>query len=325
MIVSSIPQWWRDKFRRVNLPEEVNPTVVVNAFADLHDSEKPGASAARLLSSYLPQGSKVRLVIRSYRSSAIRYAFKLFTTTGEYMTIQGEVPASVVSGMGADLGSSSVSTDIPLPEGWLVSAYAVAGSGAPAWGAVRVGLRLIDSNADADNATRLLAEGFVTNLHAVQWPIAESGARPIGGFVNQYDVANPAAGADWSQTVGTNGRYIIRSVSARFVAGAAVANRQPTIQILDAAGGVVWAEDFSSAAITAGLTTDMQATRGVPARRTQMTFQVGGVTRIVGYLPDLLLMEGWSVRVVTTGIQAADQWSQIRVHYEAHLDVHAYP
>lgn len=123
------------------------------------------------------------------------------------------------------------------------------------------------------------------------------------------DVANPAAGADWSVRTPGGKLWMVLGFRATLATSAVVANRQLRVSITDGA-----VERANCQAITATITANLTATLGgyrgaVPGGAGSAL--VGGVG-----LPDWPLDAGWTFGVVTVGLDAGDQWSAIRLVVE---------
>lgn len=130
---------------------------------------------------------------------------------------------------------------------------------------------------------------------------------PNQGYARRWRlhrVDQPTAGADWTVTAPGNAVWRITSFNARLVTGAAVADRIPTLRAGTPA--VDWLVVEANQAQPASTTVDHcghTGSRNVNA--TGFVFAYG--------LPaqGLLLRPGNRLRMVTTNVQAADQWSAI--------------
>lgn len=128
------------------------------------------------------------------------------------------------------------------------------------------------------------------------------------GYTRRWRVlapVDPAVGAVWE--IKATGAAVLRIVSlvARLVTSAVAANRQVTLLADD--GERVWYAQAATAVQVASQTTDYAAhTNATP----------GGATPGVLTLPlpnaGLLLLPGHRLRVTTSAIDVADQWSSIR-------------
>lgn len=116
-------------------------------------------------------------------------------------------------------------------------------------------------------------------------------------------VAAPAAGSDWSVRVPGGHVWILEAIGARLTTVTTTMSRVPVLTIGDGTGDVL-------EVVPAG-TAERDETR----RFAWLPDQAGltGLGGVVSPLPRLVLGPGWSVRVVTLGLQAGDAWSQIRL------------
>ena len=116
-------------------------------------------------------------------------------------------------------------------------------------------------------------------------------------------VASPAAGADWSTTVPAGHLWRLFSVTAQLVTSAAVANRQPVLVLGDGTNPFAY---LTAPAVQAAGATVIYTWANVD------TFVALGA-RQVAALPDLELPPGWTIGVATALLDAADQWSAVRI------------
>lgn len=116
-------------------------------------------------------------------------------------------------------------------------------------------------------------------------------------------VANPAAGADWSQVVPAGHLWRPFSVTCQLLTSAAVANRQAVLVLGD--GTSTYAYLTAPAVQAAGATviytwTDVDTFVALGARQ-------------VAALPVVDIPPGWTIGVATSLIDVGDQWSAIRL------------
>lgn len=134
--------------------------------------------------------------------------------------------------------------------------------------------------------------------------MATSGERGAAG-ASAVDVtlalANPGAGADW-QTNPT-GTHQLVAVFAQLVTSATVANRLPALQILDPTGHIACSLPASSVQ-AASLTETYLWGQGLP-------FSSGQNANLVPLPTGLTLGQTWTIKTVSTALQAGDQWSAI--------------
>lgn len=145
------------------------------------------------------------------------------------------------------------------------------------------------------------------------WPFGRTSPPTEGpGMLRSIQVTNPAAGADWNQTVPTGARWRVLTGNFLFTASAAVANRFPAI-IFDDGVNELYATAWDNA-VTAG--TAPRVSLG-PQRYVATN---DGNSQAIAYIGNLALFAGWRVRSLTTAIQAADQWSAINLLVEEWIE-----
>lgn len=127
------------------------------------------------------------------------------------------------------------------------------------------------------------------------------------GFERRWrTVLNPAVAVntDWTLRVPGNAWWRITSITARLVTDANAANRIPTLRAGDQTN--IWFAQSAPIAIPANTTADLCAHTGSGVT-------AAGSTTVVLALPaeGLLLPPGHRLQVVTTALQAGDQWSNV--------------
>lgn len=120
----------------------------------------------------------------------------------------------------------------------------------------------------------------------------------------QIRVSRPSAGADWAQAAGGQRYWRITTMVARLVTSAVAGNRRVRLQATE--GGLTYFVAEAHLDHPANTTVDYAAHTGSPAT---------SGTNLVLPLPlpsgGLVLRPGASLAVVTSGIDAGDQWSAI--------------
>lgn len=123
------------------------------------------------------------------------------------------------------------------------------------------------------------------------------------------DVANPAAGADWSYTLPANFAYKLQSVFATITTSGVSGTRIPRLSISDGAGNLL--ARIQVAGGTAGsLTHNYVWMLGVVSTTTSAELHKSMA------LCNMILSAGWVIEVATDLIQAGDQWSNIQLSFE---------
>lgn len=122
-------------------------------------------------------------------------------------------------------------------------------------------------------------------------------------------IASPAAGADFTVTVGNGEDWILHGFRATLTTSAAVANRAPSFTIdnqtdvaIQVAPNVVQAA--SLATVFSGVADGSFTSASI----------TGGVVTLA--FPTIVLATGWRLKSVTNLIDVADQWSNITVFME---------
>lgn len=125
-------------------------------------------------------------------------------------------------------------------------------------------------------------------------------------------LAKPAAGVDWKATVPTPASWRINAVQCQLVADAVVANRVPHIVVTDGQGNSVWNFPATQNQVAASTVQYSAAPYAVTA------FFDGAQVMV---LPaPLTLLHGWTVGMVTTGLDVGDQWSNIVLYVKRWLN-----
>jgi hypothetical protein len=125
-------------------------------------------------------------------------------------------------------------------------------------------------------------------------------------YVRGIQVLPPAAGAEFSVTAPGQGTWRVVALSAVLTASAAVANRLPALT-WNTSDGMV-ASSPATAAVTAALSTRFSALAGAIGAGVAAGPQLWA-TPTDGFV----LLPGHSLASVTAGLDAADQWSAIRL------------
>lgn len=203
---------------------------------------------------------------------------------------------------------------VQLYYGWLVSAAIRATAGSPRRGQTLATLSIARPPATAFRPKMILAQDYVTTQYGPLWP---GGRQSLGvegpGMLYSQAVATPGAGADWVQTVPTGARWLLHGIYATLATAIAAGSRQPLLVIDDGTNKLVAQDTAQTQA--ASLTQDWSWGPGVIT-----TGVVQGGVHVVGLPFPVPMFAGWRVRPITGAIQAADQWSAIRLAVEEWLE-----
>jgi hypothetical protein len=143
--------------------------------------------------------------------------------------------------------------------------------------------------------------GFAYEVDEGQFPFGATSVQTPSVYT--VIVPNHSAGADWSYTLPARARLC--EIQAALAASAAVANRYPNL---------LWGPAFRylamcPAAVTAGQAAYVDGWTGPPM--VPLVQSTSGSTLFS--FPNQLLPAGSPVASITTGLQAADQWSNIQL------------
>jgi hypothetical protein len=220
-----------------------------------------------------------------------------------YQGANGEVLPRFETFTDSTVGTTPAVHIIPNAEGTLLSASIE--TPAAQRGQVFVSLEIQRGLGTSDQTFgRVLISGYPGSTFRIGFPDCPP-ASPLDGrgWVVAVLVANPAAGADWVQTVPAGEQWIIRSVRAQLVTSAAAANRVPQLEVTDGAGHIVTLIPTTAnqaASLTVGYNWFPEA---------QLINFNGQV--LLPFPLEVRAQPGFTIQSVTTAIQAADQWSQI--------------
>ena len=207
---------------------------------------------------------------------------------------------------------------IPLLEGYLLSLTAWSNT-SPSVGNtfVRAQLNRGAVGVLPGNVFALLLSGYVTQLGSLFWPGGQVIKAADGpGFLQTYAVGYPAAGVDFTFTTNQVGRARFAAAIATLTCGAGAANRFVSFQLGPQVGGTVQYQVQDTVAVTANQTVTYSLSPGGQLSR-------GGGTPSFVTLPAPAPLFDKNAIVIsssTQNIQAADQWSAIRVYTEEWLE-----
>ncbi len=244
------------------------------------------------------------ILVRVFNSTAgntIRISARLLLANGQINRTQAIIPIT----------GNRVENDfiVTLAEGYLLSLVIDNATVAPVQGQCYVEALLFQGPALTGFNEELLCFGYVSALNHVGYPNGTNSLPATGtGFIHSVQVANPAAGADWTFTVPTTTRMRIVSLAATLTTAVAVANREPQI-IIDDGVNTYWeaevAVNIPASTVNVITATALSIPNGIVT-----------TTQNIPIPPALILPNGHRLRTNTVGIQAADQWSAIWILLE---------
>ena len=202
----------------------------------------------------------------------------------------------------------------PMHDGYLVAA-ALESTGAtfPVRGQTYVTLQLIRPPTFAFRMNRWLCADYLSGSTSTGWPWGRTvGSTEGQGALYSILATNPAAGVEWSQIVPPGARWRIRGIRATLVTSAVVANRLPSLVIDDGVNTLMQIEspnpEAAGGAVVYNFIPDIPY---LPLVTSQQP---------VFLPPDLQLEPGWHIKSSTGSLDAADQWSNIRLTIEEWLE-----
>jgi hypothetical protein len=181
-------------------------------------------------------------------------------------------------------------------------------------GNIYVIVDLIQSPAAASPILATLVQRYVTNISPIYVPGSNfEGSTDGQGAFESITVANPAAGAQFTQTVPTNALWRLHSIRFTFVAAVAAANRQIRVT-LSRAGLVFCTFPVVDAAVTASQTIIAENWTGAGqflARNAIDNEAFAGISS-----PPIVTIAGDVIASINANIQGADTYVNIYLFVE---------
>ncbi len=232
------------------------------------------------------------------------------TVNGRLLTIDGVImPFQVqLNFPTAGVNQTKVLTGV---EGFILSLSVVA-SQATQFGISFARLWINRGLQSTNNLFQVLVSGYCTTQCAATWPGQQlQYTRQGPGELRTVTITNPAAGADFTFNNGGSVLFDMNvySVCATLTTSAAVANRQVEVQVTDGSARVIY-RAAAPANITASSTVNVCLTTG------QLNTGIITTDLLIPLPVPCLLFQQYSIKIVTTNLQGADQWSNIAGHVE---------
>jgi|SRR5215472_13024530 len=242
-----------------------------------------------------------------------------FTLTARIITDDGRVHSNSVSMSTYSSGYTSNYLTLPCWEGLLVGVTVTQASGFVASGTTHAAVTLVRNTGPDQHPHLALLSGYLTTVSSVLgWPgTLPDPANARGGRKSQTYGA-PAAGADISVTTATSASMRPTAISATLTTSATVANRIVTLKFTDFGGAVIWqsASRLSGASAQQASTTWTYQWGAVLGYEETVAYPIGTGTESTTSIPDIVINGGGLIQTVTSGLQAADQWSGLTVQAE---------
>lgn len=196
-----------------------------------------------------------------------------------------------------------------LREGFLLSVTAQEDTVSARRGFLFVQVLLVRGGAPASDPAALLISDYIERGKIIGWPYSTFLSPLDGqGFLNNTTGADPAAGAEISQTVTAGQRWRLQAFTFTLVTDATVANRNVSI-VLDDGADVFYraGSNFNQVASTTVVYT--ASGHG----------QLGSTLNNVVLIPlpqPCMLFQGWRIRTITGAIAAGDNFGAPEINRE---------
>jgi hypothetical protein len=220
-----------------------------------------------------------------------------------FMSAQGEVLVWFEQYVVGPTAGTPVVKTITGAEGYLLSA-SVFTPGAPR-GQCFVSLAVKRGGGSADvTMGDIFLQGYPGQVGGLAYPMTPIWSALDGrGRMRSIAIANPAAGADWTETVPAGVAWILRAATATLTTAVAVATRQVDLQVTDATPNLL-------------LSSPGGTSEAASLADAYSWFNGGGsasvALSVTGGLPaEFRCPAGWIIKATTANIQAGDQWSKV--------------
>lgn len=231
-------------------------------------------------------------------SQIIRIDALILLENGELVTNQFLFP------IGFDRTFESITFD--LTRGVLLSVAATSTLVGTLRGQTYITVQLVKTGGTTPTTIATLLSNYISGLRPLSWPGDTITPADTGlGLSNTFTLSAPAAGSDWAYTVPSLTRFLISSISFTLVTEATASSRFIEVQF-NFGVNLMFSVMFTLAQ-AASLTVDYSLAGGAPT--------VAMSTRLsLNALPnDFILQPATVISSVTESIQAADQFSSVRI------------
>lgn len=231
---------------------------------------------------------------------------------GRILDMEGVVRAFDFRPTVLSLATHQISS-FPLSEGFLLDLTVQLLQSPVVFGAGYVQAGLMRGKSGAYQQVAVLLAGHFQSQMCLAWPFSKP-MMPMEtqGAILSSAVGNPAAGADFIYTVPTAQRNRIISVFFTLTTSAAVATRDVSIIIDDGANIL---GRFPANVTQLATLTNVYTASAAPYPTTSLA-----TVAMIPLPPDLRMFQAWRLRSSTAALDAADQFSTIRVLNEAWVE-----
>lgn len=201
--------------------------------------------------------------------------------------------------------------------GWIIgiSLLVDANTATPRVGQVYATIGLAKYLDGANTHITSLLSGYVLGRDALSWPPGLQHSSVEGpGLIRSITGTDPAAGAEISETVPTNARWKLISLSANLVTDATAANRNVYFIIDDGATILFQSSLFFNQSAS------VAARHSFGALTVQTGTLSGSIISTHAGPCDCLLFQGYRVRTATLNLQPGDNWGQPQLWVEEWIE-----
>lgn len=194
-----------------------------------------------------------------------------------------------------------------LAEGYLLSLTATASAGVSLQQYLYAVVGIARAPFGTQSQYDVLVSDYVGALNPISYPQSALRRSTDGaGVVVSFNQAAPAAGADLVVTVPTGARWRLQTFRATLTAAVAVSNR--LVHIVTDDGANILMDSPSNFTQVASIVNTYSAFDSAPYLNVPFD-----LTTLLPLASNQMLRQGSRIRTLTTGIQAADQWSAAQI------------
>lgn len=263
-----------------------------------------GPSFGSAVGPYLDRGDFLQILSATTNASAsLEFMYRFMSLSGEIVSGRATV---VFSGTGVQ-----TPVIVPVGNGWLIGFDLHVLTGTVIEGQVQASVHIANATGAGGFNEVSLASGELSNTRSLGLGAYTSRSVVVSQTVGTFtvvNVANPAAGVDWTTTVPAGNTWQVQAITATLTTAVAAGSRGPSFGFDN--GSVTLGRQGNNSLIAA-------STTGIVSMGIGMSVAVDIVspTQLTSAgLWNTTLGAGFRVFSNTINIQAADQWSAINLY-----------
>lgn len=201
----------------------------------------------------------------------------------------------------------------PLLNGYLLSVTVTVFAGTVRRGQCFVQVQLARGSTSSQDIGFVMVSDYVMSSQSLCFPGAPLRSSTDGpGYIRSLTGTDPAANTEFSETVPTNARWKLRTVTVSFVTDANVASRDVNLIV----------DDGTNTIIKIGTTSSQTAGTTRQITWADLGFAPGSLTNGISpaFPPDVLLLQAYRVRTSTNAIQVGDNYGAPQLLVEEWLE-----